>query len=205
MSYPILAMVLIGSLLAINASAQTPILGAAREWQPSPGEIENFTIVSYSDLDGWDKPTEIRVSADGRFAFTAHNPPPTETQKMGGSITDVSDPARPRVVARVSGPPTVHSQYIDVLGNILVLNQERLRAEPPPRSWEPGIRLFDISNPTKPREVGFFRTDDPPGPGVHGFWLHEDPKLGKLAFLAASKRGYCGNILVIVDINLNPA
>jgi hypothetical protein len=201
MSFRIFSILIVGALLASGAAAQTPILGPAREWQPSPGEIENFTIVAYSDLDGWDKPTEIRVSADGRLAFTAHNPPPTETQKMGGSIIDVSDPARPRVLSRVSGPPTVHSQYIDVLGNILVLNQERLRAEPAPRSWEPGIRLFDISDPTKPREVGFFKTDDPPGLGVHGFWLHEDPKLGKLAFLSTSKRGYCGNILVIADIN----
>ena len=35
-------------------------------------------------------------------------------------------------------------------------------------------------------------------------WLHEDPKLGGLAYLATSKQGYMGNILLIVDIN-NPA
>ncbi|HWP34484.1 MAG TPA: hypothetical protein VNM66_02705 [Thermodesulfobacteriota bacterium] len=194
--------VLAALLASAGAAAQTAILGGGKERQPGYGEIENFTVVGYSDLDGWDKPTEIRVSADGKLAFTAHNPPPTATQKMGGSIIDVSDPARPRVLARVSGPPTVHSQYLDVLGNLLALNQERLRGvEPPPQSWEPGLRLFDISDPARPREVGFFRSDDPPGVGVHGFWLHEDPKLGKLAYLATSKQGYLGNILLIVDIN----
>jgi len=186
----------------VRVSGQTAILGPAKERQPYYGEIENFTLVSYTDLDGWDRPTEIRVSPDGRFAYTAHNPPPTEGRNNGGSIIDVSNPAKPRVVARVPNPPNVHSQYTDVLGNILVLNQERVRGvEPAPKTWDPGIRLFDVSDPSKPREVGFFKSDEPPGLGVHGFWLHQDPKWGKLAFLATSKQGYFGNILLIVDIN----
>ena len=218
MVYRVFAVLLLSSLLTIDASGQPryqgeplpypAILGPAEEPMPKPGEIENFTLVGYSDMNGWEKPTEIRVSPDGKWAFTAHNPPISEHQpKMGGSIIDVSNPAQPRVVARVEGHPNSHSQYIDVLGNTLVLNQERLRVEEgktPPSSWEPGIRLFDISEPARPREVGFFRSDDLPGAGVHGFWLNEDSKQGKLVYLATSKRGYLGNILVIVDIN-NPA
>ena len=38
------------------ALGQPQILGGAKERQPSYGEMENFTILSYSDLDGWDKP-----------------------------------------------------------------------------------------------------------------------------------------------------
>lgn len=227
MGYLIFIILMLSSLLAFNASGQTQaqrpaqpaeptlnalvqtaILGAAQERMPKYGEVENFTIVGYSDLNGWDKPTEIRVSPDGKWAFTAHNPPISEHQpRMGGSIIDVSNPAKPRVVARVDSGPGTHSQYIDAIGNTLVLNQERLRVpqgQKQPEKWEPGIRLFDISDPTKPKEVGFFRSDDLPGAGVHGFWLHEDPKHGKLAFLATSKQGYFGNILMIVDIN-NPA
>lgn len=194
----VLVVSMIGALLTVDGSGQTKILGGpAKTKQPSYGEFENFTLVSYSTLDGWDEPAEIRVSPDGKYAFTAHNPP----KQLGTSIIDVSKPEKPRVVARIEGPSSTHSQYVDVIGNILVRNQEKVRnVKPEPKSWEPGIRLYDISDPAKPREVGFFKSDEPPGLGVHGFWLHEDAKGRKFAFLAASKQGYFGNILLIVDI-----
>jgi hypothetical protein len=177
------------------AQPETPILGGAKERQPGYGEMENFTILSYTDVDGWDQVAEFRVSKDGKHAYLSNY--------QGFSIVDVSDPSKPRVLSKVKNDPSVQSQYIDVSGNILVVNQEAVR-EPVPKTWEPGIRLYDISNPAKPREVGFFRTDDPPGRGVHGFWLHEDPKQGKFAFIATTKQGYFGNILIIADIT-NPA
>jgi hypothetical protein len=185
----VLVYMLVGATVSF---AQTKILGAAKERQPGYGEIENFTILSYSNLDGWDQVAEFRVSRDGKFAYTSNY--------QGFSIVDVSNTERPRVVSQIKNHPSVQSQYIDVLGNLLVVNQEAVR-EPAPKTWEPGIRLFDISDPTKPREVGFFKTDDPPGRGVHGFWLHEDPKQGKFAFISTTKKGYFGNILIIADIN----
>ena len=68
------------------AFGQTPsILGGAKERQPSYGELENFTILSYSDLDGWDQAAEFRVSKDGKHAYISNY--------QGFSILDVSDPA----------------------------------------------------------------------------------------------------------------
>jgi hypothetical protein len=61
------------------------------------------------------------------------------------------------------------------LGNILVINQDGVRDEKI-KTWDGGIRLYDISDPAKPRETAFFKTDVAPRRGVHGFWLHEDPK-----------------------------
>ena len=109
------------------------------------GEIENFTIVGYSDLNGWDRPTEIRVSDDGKYAFMASNPPPVDGKNNGGTIADVSDPKNIKVLAHVTNGPTEHSQYINVVGNTLVINQEQLRVRD--RSlrgagtFNPGIRL----------------------------------------------------------------
>ncbi len=171
---------------------QTPILGGAKERQPSYGEMENFTILSYSDLDGWDQAAEFRVSKDGKYAYVSNY--------QGFSIVDVSDPTKPRVISKVKNDPSVQSQYIDVLGNILVINQDGVRDEKI-KTWDGGIRLYDISDPAKPREVGFFKTDMAPRRGVHGFWLHEDPKEGKFAFIATTKEGYYDNILMIIDIN----
>ena len=100
---------------------QTPILGGAKERQPGYGEMENFTILSYSDLDGWDQAAEFRVSKDGRHAYVSNY--------QGFSIVDVSDPSKPRVISKVKNDPSVQSQYIDVLGNILVINQDGVRDE----------------------------------------------------------------------------
>ena len=190
---PLLSCMIIMALsTAAQLSAQTAILGGAKEHQPSYGELENFTILSYSDLDGWDQAAEFRVSKDGKHAYISNY--------QGFSIVDVSDPSKPRVISKVKNDPSVQSQYIDVLGNTLVINQDGVRDEKI-KTWAGGIRLYDISDATKPREVGFFKTDVTPRRGVHGFWLHEDPKQGKFAFLATTKEGYYDNILMIIDIN----
>src|SRR5688572_12449439 len=179
--------------LAVTTFGQTPpIIGGAKERQPSYGELENFTILSYSDLNGWDQAAEFRVSKDGRHAYISNY--------QGFSIVDVSNPEKPRIVSQVKNDPSVQSQYIDVLGNVLVVNQEGVRSETN-KTWTSGIRLFDVTDPAKPREAGFFKTDTSPNRGVHGFWLHEDPKQGKFAFLATTLEGYFGAILLIVDIN----
>jgi hypothetical protein len=194
-SSTLFSLLLIFFLVLTNAAfaqPQTPILGGAKERQPGYGEIENFTIPSYSDLDGWDQVAEFRVSKDGKYAYTSNY--------QGASIVDVSNPEKPRVVSRIKNDPSVQSQYIDVLENILVINQDRVRDEKI-KTWEGGIRLYDISDPAKPRELSFFKTDVQPRRGVHGFWLHEDPKQGKFAFITTSKEGYYDNILMIVDIN----
>lgn len=178
---------------AFAAWAQTPsILGGAKEKQPSYGEMENFTILSYTDLNGWDQAAEFRVSKDGKHAYISNY--------QGFSIVDVSDPAKPKVISQVKNKPGVQSQYIDVIGNTLVINQDGLREKENP-TWDGGIRVYDISDPAKPREISFFKTDGQPRRGVHGFWLHEDPKQGKFAFIATTKEGFYDNILVIVDLN----
>jgi len=139
---------------ASAAFSQSKILGEAKEKQPSYGELENFTILSYTDLDGWDQAAEFRVSKDGKHAYISNY--------QGFSIVDVSDPARPKVISQVKNDPSVQSQYIDVLGNILVINQDGVRDEKI-KTWVGGIRLYDVSDPAKPREVGFFKTDVAPG------------------------------------------
>jgi hypothetical protein len=174
------------------AQPETRILGGAKERQPGYGEMENFTLLSYTDVDGWDQVAEFRISKDGKHAYLSNY--------QGFSIVDVSDPAKPRVISKVTNDPSVQSQYIDVLENILVINQDGVRDEKI-KHWEGGLRLYDISDPAKPRELSFFKTDVAPRRGVHGFWLHEDPKQGKFALIATTKEGYHDNILMILDIN----
>jgi hypothetical protein len=181
--------------------------------QPSYGDLGGYNILSYSNLafdngvdwgPNWDKTAEFRVSPRGEFAYTSNY--------QGFSILDVSNPNRPRVISRVRNSPTVQSQYLDVSGDLLIVNQEGLTNQP--NAWQGGIRLFDVSDPEDPSEVGFFQSDQTRpegegetfrelgGRGVHGFWIHEDPNgQGRFCFVCTSSPGYYGNIVVIVDIN----
>jgi hypothetical protein len=128
--------------LASVAFGQTPsILGPAKERQPSYGELENFTILSYSDLDGWDQAAEFRISKDGRYAYVSNY--------QGATILDVSDPARPKVASKIKNDPSVQSQYIDVIGNTLVINQDGVSSDTN-KTWDGGLRLFDISHDCSP-------------------------------------------------------
>lgn len=187
----LLILLVAGAGLFIPAHAQTRIFGEARLPQPSYGSLENFTILSYTDVEGWDEVAEFRVSKDGKTAYLSNY--------NGFSILDVSDPAKPRILSKTPNHPSVQSQYIDVLGDILVVNQEGVRNENI-KEWESGIRIYSIKDPTKPQELAFFKTTQAPNRGTHGFWLHEDPKQGRFAFVASQVDGYFNNILLIVDI-----
>lgn len=59
-----------------------------------------------------------------------------------------------------------------------------------------GLRIFNVSNPEKPREVSFFKTG---GNGVHRFDFD-----GRYAYLSTRMDGYHGYIVMIVDIR-NPS
>lgn len=102
---------------------------------------------------------EFRVSADGKYAYTSNY--------QGFNILDVSNPTKPRVISRIRNQPvgSVQSQYIDVSGDLLIVNQEGLVNFA--RDWQGGIRLFDIGDPEHPQEVGFFQADQtrPEGEG----------------------------------------
>jgi hypothetical protein len=170
---------------------QTRILGEKVGTQPGYGSIENLTILAYTDIDGWDEAAEFRVSKDGKTAYISNY--------KGFSILDVSDPTKPVILSKTSNHPSVQSQYIDVLDDLLVVNQEGVRDEMV-KDWVSGIRMFDIKNPRQPREIGFFQTAVAPLRGTHGFWLHQDDKGNKYAFVATQVEGYFNNILIIVDV-----
>ena len=105
----------------VAVSQQTTILGERKEFQPTYGSIENLTILAYTDIDGWDEAAEFRVSKDGKTAYISNY--------KGFSILDVSDPTKPVILSRTSNHPSVQSQYIDVLDDLLVVNQEGVRDE----------------------------------------------------------------------------
>ena len=55
-----------------------------------------------------------------------------------------------------------------------------------------GVRVFDVSNPAKPREIGFLHT---PGFGAHRIWWVG----GRYAYVSVHFEGYIDHTLAIVD------
>src|SRR4026208_2332156 len=74
-----------------------------------------------------DCPGGGQVSVDGTTAYVAHMKAP-----HGTSIVDVSDPARPRVLATLEVPPHTHSHKVRAASGLMLVNREAQPAPPPP-------------------------------------------------------------------------
>ncbi len=146
-------------------------------------EKHNMRLVGYHDLNGCGD--GFRIDKKGDYLFVAH------LNRKAFSVLHVGNPARPELVYDEPLPPNTHSHKVQIVGDILIINNEKIGNGEP---FEPGIRLFDISDPTAPRQIGFFRTG---GRGVHRFW-YADPQY---AYLPTHMEGYSGRILQIVDVS----
>src|SRR6202007_3227015 len=109
--------------------------------------------------------------------------------RHGTSIIDVKDPKNPKVVAHLEIPEGLHSHKVRVSGDIMLINYERYKAK---QELQSGLKIFDISNRSKPREIAFYKTS---GKGVHRFTFD-----GRCAYISPTVEGYVGNIAMILDL-----
>jgi hypothetical protein len=75
----------------------------------------------------------------------------------------------------------------------MLINLEKFRKKGEP--FQGGLKVFDVSDPTRPRELFFFHKDCT---GVHRFDFD-----GRYAYLSPEMEGYVGNIVLILDLK-NP-
>jgi len=123
------------------------------------------------------------VVEDG-YAYVGHIDPP-----LGTSIIDVRDPKHPSVVAQLEVPEGIHSHKVRVSGDVMLVNYERFKTNKEPQG---GLKVFDISDKTKPREIAFFKAA---AKGVHRFTFD-----GRYAYFSPVMEGYVGNIVMILDL-----
>ncbi|CAN5613750.1 hypothetical protein BH10ACT9_BH10ACT9_38910 [soil metagenome] len=112
------------------------------------------------------------------------------------SILDVTDAAAPQLVGAIEGPDEAATWQVQVADGLLVQGLER---RPPAWGGDPnddsdeGIRFFDVSDPTAPELLSHWRTGD------HG--VHRNHFAGgRYVHVTASRRGFDGNIYVILDV-----
>jgi hypothetical protein len=146
---------------------------------------QGFRRIGFLDLPGGGQ-----VVVAGRHAYVGHMAPP-----HGTSIIDVSEPASPRLVSQVTVPGDVHSHKVRVLDDLMLVNYERFPPGDATKTPATGLKIFDVSDRSHPREVTFFRTH---GRGVHRFDLQ-----GHTAFISTEWEGFRSNILLILDLS-NP-
>ncbi len=130
----------------------------------------------------------MHVNLKGGAAYVGH-------QTGGTSIVDVRDPREPRRIDYIPVPPNTHSHKVQVLDDLLLVNRERLSGERGmSNSWLAGLSVFDISDPFKPREIGFWPCG---GRGVHRMTFWEMP----YAYVTAGSPEYEGQRLSILDLS----
>lgn len=148
----------------------------------------NMRLVGQTDMNGHGDGMHINLK-DG-YAYVAH----MGDSRVGTSIVDVSDPTRPHVVNEILTPPGTHSHKVQIVGDILVVNNERSPEERDAPEWAHGLRIFDISKPTEPREIGFFNT---PGKGVHRMTYWDEPYVT----MSGSDEGYTDQFFIAADLS----
>ena len=145
-------------------------------------EAMGLRLVAHHDLGGAGDGS--RIDKHGDHLFVAH------MSSRAFSVLDVADPTRPELVHQEPVPPHTHSHKVQIAGDVLLVNNEQ---EGSAGACEPGIRIFDVSRPARPREIAFFRTH---GKGVHRMWFAD----GRYAYLPTAMDGYTGRILLVVDL-----
>jgi hypothetical protein len=152
---------------------------------------DGVDFIGYHDVGG--KPVfklAMQVVDDRWYLYATHFWEPRL------SILDVTDPADPRLVGAIEGPDHAATWQVQVADGLLVQGMER---RPPAWGGDPednsdeGIRFFDVSDPAAPKLLGQWRT------GEHG--VHRNHFTGgRYVHVTASRRGFDGNIYVILDI-----
>src|SRR5438876_188042 len=154
----------------------------AANGKPPVGVGENIKQIGRTDLPGGGS-----VVVENGYAYVGHIDPPD-----GTSIIDVRDPKNPKVVAQLEVPEGIHSHKVRVSGDVMLINYERYKTKKEPQA---GLKVFDISDRAKPREIAFFKAAEK---GVHRFTFD-----GRYAYLSPHMEGYIGNIALILDLK-NP-
>jgi hypothetical protein len=114
----------------------------------------------------------------------------------GWSVLDVSDPAAPELCAFVPGPENTWTIQIQVAEGRMITALERIAPGWGGSDGQPyteGFFIFDVSAPTRPVQVGHFKTGSS---GTHRNFYDG----GNLVHAAAGAPGLTGKIYRAVDI-----
>ena len=166
---------------------------------------KNIEFLSYSDQG--DRGDGVQIMVHKGYAYIGH------MFSNGVTVMDVSDPKQPRPVNFLPTPPNTWSLHLQAHDDLLlVINAVNIyspnihidktdyytqsfadtfgKQELP---FAAGLRVFDISRPAQPHEIGFMPVE---GFGLHRIWYVG----GRYAYASASLAGYTDHIFIVIDM-----
>ena len=177
---------------------------------PKPDHAKNMRIIGHTNQGGLADGIQVMVS-DG-YAYVGH------VYSGGFTVLDVRDPRNPKFVRHIKQPAGTWAQHLQTHGDILIVNNmkdmlrdtnmkkaddyytgaigEKVDLSGQGTEWSSGIRVYDISDRSNPREIGFMEL---PGLGVHRVWWDG----GDYAYMSSLPPGFSDDIFTIADFK-NP-
>ncbi len=173
--------------------------------QPLDASRRNIKFVAHSDQGGRGDGAQVLVHKG--HAYIGH------LFSKGFTVLDVRNPKDPRPVNFIPAPPNTWSLHMQAHEDLLLVinaadqfdasayaDESAYYTKPvgdtfqgKEREFAAGMRVFDISAPSQPREVGFMPID---GLGLHRMWYVG----GRYAYVSAMLEGYTDAIFMVVDL-----
>jgi len=173
----------------------------------SPRTRGSLRMLGYTDQGG--RPHGIQIMVRNDHAYIG------QARYGGFSIVDVANPREPKPAEFVPTAPNTLNIHLQVHDDLLLVvdgaNLMRLYGSAEAyyaqsmQGWSTnrlgqrgvdfmaGMRVYDISKPTEPRQIGYLDID---GLGLHRIWYDG----GRYAYASALLEGYTDHILLIVDM-----
>ena len=171
----------------------------------NPLASRNIKFVGHSDMDGHADGVQIMVQRG--YAYVGHG------FSNGITTLDVRDAKHPKVVDFIACPPATRALHIQAHDDLLlavnapsVWNMQQFKTDKEyfggsvadrlkgtENQFTPGIRVYDISKPAKPVEIGFMPID---GIGPHRIWFVG----GRYAYASIHFADFTDHILAIIDM-----
>lgn len=149
-----------------------------------------INFVAHSDQGGRSDGVQVMVHND--YAYIGHN------FSGGFTVLDVRDPKNPKHAAFVPAPENTRCLHLQTHEDLLLVvnGLDPLKPSEARESgnYAAGLRIFDISQPARPKEIGFMPVE---GTGLHRIWYVG----GRYAYVSANLDGYSDTILMVVDVS----
>lgn len=172
-----------------------------------PDAARNISFVAHSDMSG--RRDGVQIMVHRGYAYVGHG------FSNGISVVDVRDPRQPKTVNFIPCPPGTRALHLQTHDDLLlcvnapsVWTMEEFQKDEktyfgasPADSlkrqmgkFTPGMRVFDISRPEEPREIGFMPVN---GIGPHRIWYVG----GRYAYASIHFDDYSDHIFSVIDLN----
>jgi hypothetical protein len=161
----------------------------------------NIKFISHCDQGG--RADGVQIMVHRGFAYIGH------CFSNGITVVDVRDPKHPKTVNFLACPPNTRAHHLQTDGDLLLavngpsvwtmqINEKAYFSgssaeDMKTKEFTTGLRVYDLSKPEAPREIGFMPTD---GLGPHRIWYVG----GRYAYLSIHFADFSDHVLAIVDM-----